>query len=47
MAKTVLHRKERRNKVASDLKKQKRKLQTTITYVKSPFKGESGIIIEE
>ncbi len=47
MAVTTLQRKARRNKTASRLKKQNRKLQTSINYVKSPYKGESGVIIEE
>jgi hypothetical protein len=47
MAVTTLQRKARKNKTASRLKKQHRKLQTQITYVKSPFKGESGLVIED
>ncbi len=47
MAVTRLKRKDRYNKVVSVLKKQNRKLQTTVISKKSPNKGESGIIIEE
>lgn len=47
MAVTTLQRKERKNKTASRLKKQHRKLQTQVSNVKSPFKGESGVVIEE
>lgn len=47
MAVTTLQRKARKNKTNSRLKKQHRKLLTEISTVKSPFKGESGVIIEE
>jgi hypothetical protein len=47
MAVTTLQRKARRNKTASRLKKQHRKLHTKLATVKSPYKGESGVIIEE
>lgn len=47
MAVTRLKRKERRNKVVSVLKKQSRKLQTNIINVESPYKGKSGVIIED
>lgn len=47
MAVTTLQRKARKNKTNSRLKKQHRKLQTQISYVKSPYKGESGVIVEE
>lgn len=47
MAVTTLQRKARKNKTNSRLKKQHRKLLTKISTVKSPFKGESGVIIEE
>ncbi|HYG16327.1 MAG TPA: spore protein [Bacteroidia bacterium] len=47
MGVTRLKRKDRKNKVVSVLKKQHRKLQTGITNILSPNKGESGVIIEE
>jgi ABC-type sugar transport system ATPase subunit len=47
MAVTRLKRKGRRNKMFSVLKKQHRKLQTTVLYVASPNKEVSGVIIEE
>jgi len=47
MAVTALQRKARRNKTKSRQKKQTRKLLTKIENVKSPFKGESGVIIED
>jgi len=47
MAVTTLQRKERKNKTNARLKKQHRKLQTQVSTVKSPFKGESGVVIEE
>lgn len=47
MAVTTIQRKEKKNKTVSRLKKQQRKIQTTVLSIKSPFKGESGIIIEE
>lgn len=47
MAVTTLQRKARKNKTNSRLKKQHRKLQTNLLNVKSPYKGESGVIIEE
>ena len=47
MAVTALQRKELKNKTKSRLKKQHRKLQTKIATIKSPFKGESGVIVEE
>ena len=47
MAVTRLKRKDRKNKVVSVLKKQNRKLQTAFVSTESPYKGQSGVIIEE
>ncbi len=47
MAVTTLQRKARRNKTTSRLKKQQKKLLMRISTVKSPYKGESGVIIED
>jgi|MDTD01.1.fsa_nt_gb hypothetical protein len=47
MAVTRLKRKERKNKVVSVLKKQTRKLLTNINNIESPYKGKSGVIIED
>lgn len=47
MAVTRLKRKDRKNKVVSVLKKQNRKLYTAIKNVESPYKGQSGVIIND
>lgn len=47
MAVTRLKRKSRRNKTTAELKKQYRKLLVTVPNVESPYKGKSGVIIED
>jgi len=47
MAVTRLKRKDRKNKVASVLKKASRKYNTAFTTTESPYKGKSGVIIED
>lgn len=47
MAVTRLKRKDRRNKTVALQKKQIRKERAKKVYVKSPFKGVSGVVIEE
>ena len=47
MAVTRLKRKDRRNKTVALNKKQIRKERAKKVFIKSPFKGVSGIIIEE
>jgi hypothetical protein len=47
MAVTRLKRKDRKNKVTSVLKKAMRKYNTTFQTAESPYKGKSGVIIED
>lgn len=47
MAVTRLKRKSRRNKTTAELKKQYRKLLIKVPNVESPYKGKSGVVIED
>ena len=47
MAVTVLKRKEKRNKIKAKQRLAAIKEVKKIVYVKSPFKGESGIVLED
>lgn len=47
MAVTIIKRKLAKNKLVAKQRKQGIKANTEITYIKSPYKGESGIVIED
>ncbi len=47
MAVTTLKRKDRRNKEKTRVRKTNLKNVKKMVYIQSPFKGESGIVLED